>query len=185
MESYRNPQPLAEYTVVRQHIETLRQIPGLESSTFWVIPESNLSGHASLHVVVCSDMPNVRFMCEDTKKDAHGNKMAGFRTTENNKRMMATKLHASLDNDRLYLYDKFVSVGGRSRQDVRAAMFSQLRMFSRVVLPPLDPIKNMPKERITGKLRAGLKDDIMMSMLICNAMMSKFFADVAVYGDFV
>ena len=170
--------------MLREHIRALRRIPGLESATVWLIPESNLAGAGGMHVLATDGMRNVKLMHEDTKLDVNGEKKVGFRTTEENKRFMALRLSEAFKHRRIRLYQEFVSVGGVDQKEMKINIISQLRFFMRLIFPAKDPTFGRAKERLSGKFR-GKKDDMVMALLICYLMVFVFLREMRIHGDYL
>jgi len=184
LESYRNQKFAAEFGMLREHIRALRRIPGLESSTVWLIPESNLAGAGGMHVMAIEDLNNVNLMHEDTKLDVNGEKKVGFRTTEENKRFMALRTSEAFKHRRIRLYQQFVSIGGVAHNEIQKTFESELRFFYRFIFPAKDETFGRPKEKLSGKSR-GKKDDMVLALLICHLMIFAFLREVRLYGKYL
>lgn len=187
MESYRNKQALAEYSIFFQHVKDLREIPGLEHSTIWVMPEDNLCGHAALHEVVASrsDIPFCKIMNESSNRKFGAGmhkKGPGYHTDKSSKRVMVNKVKYALENDQLRFYESFITLGGRTREELIKDFFNQQRNYSLRLYPKKNP-DDPPRESITGKLRFGMRDDIAMMLGMGLLAISLFFSDSGQYGS--
>jgi hypothetical protein len=178
--------------VLFAHIAALREIPGLQRSIVWLIPEDNMAGHAALHEIVAHKIPNCKVMHESSchygfagssSGAGHTTKGPGFHTDEKSKRIMAENFAKALENDRIYLYEKFVTVGGRSPADMRMSLFKQYRNYSRKIYPGRNP-EDKVREKLTGKLRSGMKDDLAVMSTAVHQMINNFYIDEAQYSEY-
>lgn len=114
-------------TVLKDHIERIRKIPGYEGSYLVVDIEANGNGEWSHLVSFLSQFPNVIIMSDYKRKE-------GTNTTNQSKLEMMKLTRAILDEDSVGFAKSFVT-SNKSANEVVKLFLKQMRQYERLVIP--------------------------------------------------
>ncbi len=165
------------------HVQMVRNIPGLERALAVFAVESNLGNEALHHAgfLRTSELQNYVMMTEDaplTPGAAH----AGLRTTAGTKRTMVMILNTYIHGRRLFFHERMaVTNPSKSRNDMREMVWRQLANYQRIVEEPKAPTYKR-KEFFHGK-NAG-QDDLALCVQLSIFAFHNFIHNKARYGRF-
>lgn len=159
------------------HIDAIRALPGFEHATIVFIPESNLAFEAERHESALRRAGVERVVTVDSDENR-----AGFRTTNDTKKMLSILFNGALVDRRVSWYERFVSVASeQSAAEMRELIIKELRNYTRILKPVADPYAP-PKEAYSGKIGGGC-DDHCIAVQINVGGKNLFFRDKEKYAQ--
>lgn len=145
-----------------QHVRTLRGMPALRSAWFVLFLENNLGQEAE----------HMRHMLRNEKKAfvVHEKQKAGVCTTNARKEAMAETVVSYFTANRLFVSERCVCANpmldaNERFEHTRQMFIKQLVQFRKMIIPGAQPYK-LAKFVFTGKAKAGMQDDLVMTLML-------------------
>lgn len=155
-------------TLIIQHIQGLRRLPGAESARIIFVPESNLAfeGIWASMEISRSGLQEICIMREDENR-------AGVKINREFKKIMAMGLNYKLIDACVLIHRDMVCTDDNNTPEaMKAELKTQLMNYSRIIHPSKDPHK-APAESYGGKRGHGFDDNAIALML--NIVMRQRF----------
>lgn len=163
----RASEPERQYALLQRHMDNLREIEMLRNSKFIVMVERNLGFEAEHHERHFNGQLNVHFRVD------HKAERFGILTTEEIKYAMCTLLNSMLREQRVCIYQDFVSE--RADDNLRR-LREQLHVYSLQFKSAVN-VFGKQRQALSGKV-GGMKDDV----VICLQLAIYFSKEVHMYA---
>lgn len=158
--------------LLKQHVRCLRGRPVFQNAYIIFIPENNLGQEAE----------HARHMLRNERRlyTVYEKKKAGVCTTNARKELYALTLLSYFNNNTIQFSDSVVCANPMMDANVRLVqtqkeLEKQLVQFRKMILAPTQPYKNA-KFVFSGKSKKGMKDDMVMTLMIATYWGREFLA---------
>ena len=168
--------PSDAISLLVNHIQYLKKIPGLSGARFIFTPESNLAweGIWTQTELYRAGLQDICVMVEDDNR-------AGVKINKEFKKLMAMGLNYKFLEKSVYFYKDFLCIGENNcAEDMKKEIIEQLLNYSRILKQSND-IHKPPVEIYGGKQGHGF-DDHAIAIMINLVMKNRFFTNSEKYS---